>query len=125
MTSPSSAFLASLSSFFSSGFLSYTPRSAENGFWSFWSFEPPSHSKNPFFFFCSFDFSSFSKSSSKKELISSLSCSKLSSVAPLINEKTFSGWAFGFGIERVIMMKYGLDDIRNYYSGDIRFLEQF
>ncbi len=42
-----------------------------------------------------------------------------------INEKTFSGWAFGFGIERVIMMKYGLDDIRNYYSGDIRFLEQF
>lgn len=37
----------------------------------------------------------------------------------------FSGWAFGFGIERVIMMKYGLDDIRNYYSGDIRFLEQF
>lgn len=42
-----------------------------------------------------------------------------------INSKEFSGWAFGFGIERVIMMKYGLDDIRNYYSGDIRFLEQF
>lgn len=37
----------------------------------------------------------------------------------------YSGWAFGFGIERVIMMKYGIDDIRNYYSGDIRFLEQF
>lgn len=42
-----------------------------------------------------------------------------------INPQEFSGWAFGFGIERVIMMKYGLDDIRNYYSGDIRFLEQF
>jgi phenylalanyl-tRNA synthetase alpha chain len=42
-----------------------------------------------------------------------------------INPDEFSGWAFGFGIERVIMMKYGLDDIRNYYSGDIRFLEQF
>lgn len=42
-----------------------------------------------------------------------------------IDEATASGWAFGFGIERVIMMKYGLDDIRNYYSGDIRFLEQF
>lgn len=42
-----------------------------------------------------------------------------------INSEKFSGWAFGFGIERVIMMKYGLDDIRNYYSGDIRFLEQF
>jgi phenylalanyl-tRNA synthetase alpha chain len=42
-----------------------------------------------------------------------------------INPQKYSGWAFGFGIERVIMMKYGLDDIRNYYSGDIRFLEQF
>ena len=42
-----------------------------------------------------------------------------------IDPDKFSGWAFGFGIERVIMMKYGLDDIRNYYSGDIRFLEQF
>jgi phenylalanyl-tRNA synthetase alpha chain len=42
-----------------------------------------------------------------------------------IDSEKFSGWAFGFGIERVIMMKYGLDDIRNYYSGDIRFLEQF
>ncbi|PIY72242.1 phenylalanine--tRNA ligase subunit alpha [Candidatus Roizmanbacteria bacterium CG_4_10_14_0_8_um_filter_33_9] len=37
----------------------------------------------------------------------------------------YSGWAFGFGIERVIMMKYGVDDIRNYYSGDMRFLSQF
>ena len=42
-----------------------------------------------------------------------------------IDPKKFSGWAFGFGIERVIMMKYSLDDIRNYYSGDVRFLEQF
>ncbi len=42
-----------------------------------------------------------------------------------INPNEFTGWAFGFGIERVIMMKYGLDDIRNYYGGDIRFLEQF
>jgi len=42
-----------------------------------------------------------------------------------IDPKIYTGWAFGFGIERVIMMKYGLDDVRNYYSGDIRFLEQF
>jgi len=42
-----------------------------------------------------------------------------------IDPDEFSGWAFGFGIERVIMMKYGIDDIRNYYSGDIRFLKQF
>ncbi len=42
-----------------------------------------------------------------------------------IDPSVYSGWAFGFGIERVIMMKYGIDDIRNYYAGDIRFLEQF
>lgn len=42
-----------------------------------------------------------------------------------IDPREYSGWAFGFGIERVIMMKYGIDDIRNYYTGDIRFLEQF
>ncbi len=42
-----------------------------------------------------------------------------------INPKKYSGWAFGFGIERVNMMKYGIDDIRSYYSGDIRFLNIF
>jgi len=42
-----------------------------------------------------------------------------------IDYEKYSGWAFGFGIERIIMMKYGIDDIRNYYNGDIRFLEQF
>lgn len=42
-----------------------------------------------------------------------------------IDPEIYTGWAFGFGIERVIMMKYGLEDIRNYYAGDIRFLEQF
>jgi phenylalanyl-tRNA synthetase alpha chain len=42
-----------------------------------------------------------------------------------INSALYTGWAFGFGIERVIMMKYGINDIRYYYSSDIRFLEQF
>jgi phenylalanyl-tRNA synthetase alpha chain len=42
-----------------------------------------------------------------------------------IDPSIYSGWAFGFGIERVNMMKYGIDDIRNYYSGDIRFLNIF
>ncbi|MFZ2206879.1 MAG: phenylalanine--tRNA ligase subunit alpha [Microgenomates group bacterium] len=42
-----------------------------------------------------------------------------------IDPLTYSGWAFGFGIERVNMMKYGIDDIRNYYTGDIRFLKLF
>jgi len=42
-----------------------------------------------------------------------------------IDPSVYSGWAFGFGIERVNMMKYGIDDIRNYYTGDIRFLHIF
>ena len=42
-----------------------------------------------------------------------------------INPDIYSGWAFGFGPERCFMMKTGLTDIRDFYSGDIRFLEQF
>jgi phenylalanyl-tRNA synthetase alpha chain len=37
----------------------------------------------------------------------------------------FSGFAAGFGPERISMMKYGIDDIRWFYSGDVRFIEQF
>ncbi|MBX0326807.1 phenylalanine--tRNA ligase subunit alpha [Oscillochloris sp. ZM17-4] len=37
----------------------------------------------------------------------------------------FSGFAGGFGPERIALLKYGIDDIRNFYSGDVRFVEQF
>ena len=37
----------------------------------------------------------------------------------------YSGFAFGLGIERIVMIKYGIDDIRNFYANDLRFLEQF
>jgi len=36
-----------------------------------------------------------------------------------------SGWALGMGPERIAMLKYGIDDIRGFYSGDLRFLQQF
>lgn len=36
-----------------------------------------------------------------------------------------SGFAFGMGVERVAMLKYGLDDIRMFYESDLRFLTQF
>jgi phenylalanyl-tRNA synthetase alpha chain len=36
-----------------------------------------------------------------------------------------SGFAFGMGVERITMLKYGIDDIQLFYQGDIRFLEQF
>ncbi len=37
----------------------------------------------------------------------------------------FSGFAFGLGVERIAMLKYGIDDIRLYYENDLRFLSQF
>lgn len=37
----------------------------------------------------------------------------------------YSGFAFGIGAERIAMLKYGIDDIRHFYSNDIRFLRQF
>ena len=36
----------------------------------------------------------------------------------------YSGYAFGMGIERQAMNKYGVDDIRLFYSNDVRFLER-
>ncbi|MCF7669401.1 MAG: phenylalanine--tRNA ligase subunit alpha [Verrucomicrobia bacterium] len=39
--------------------------------------------------------------------------------------EVWSGWAFGFGIERIAMIRYGINDIRLFYENDIRFLEQF
>ena len=39
--------------------------------------------------------------------------------------EVFSGFAGGFGPERIAMLKYGIDDLRNFYSGDVRFVEQF
>ena len=37
----------------------------------------------------------------------------------------FSGFAFGLGIERIAMLRYGIDDIRLFYENDLRFLKQF
>ena len=42
-----------------------------------------------------------------------------------IDPEKYSGFAFGLGIERITMTKYGIDDIRLFYENDERFLEQF
>ncbi|MBC8346742.1 MAG: phenylalanine--tRNA ligase subunit alpha [Candidatus Marinimicrobia bacterium] len=42
-----------------------------------------------------------------------------------IDSDIWHGFAFGMGIERICMLKYGIDDIRLLYQGDMRFLEQF
>lgn len=42
-----------------------------------------------------------------------------------IDAKEYQGWAFGFGLTRLVMMRYGIDDIRVLQSGDLRFVRQF
>ena len=42
-----------------------------------------------------------------------------------IDSKKYSGYAFGMGIERIAMLKYGVDDLRLFFENDIRFLKQF
>jgi len=41
------------------------------------------------------------------------------------NPEQVTGWAFGMGVERVAMLKYGIDDIRLFFENDMRFLGQF
>ena len=42
-----------------------------------------------------------------------------------IDPTKYQGFAFGMGMERVAMLKFGIDDIRAYYENDVRFLDQF
>jgi phenylalanyl-tRNA synthetase alpha chain len=42
-----------------------------------------------------------------------------------IDPEKYSGFAFGFGLDRLVMLKYGIDDVRLFHGGDLRFLEQF
>ncbi|MGL5416890.1 MAG: phenylalanine--tRNA ligase subunit alpha [Clostridium sp.] len=42
-----------------------------------------------------------------------------------IDPEVYSGFAFGFGVDRMVMLKYGIDDIRLLYESDMRFLDQF
>ena len=42
-----------------------------------------------------------------------------------IDPEVYSGFAFGMGLERITMLRYGINDIRLFYENDKRFLEQF
>jgi len=42
-----------------------------------------------------------------------------------VDVDSLTGFAFGFGLDRLVMMRFGVDDIRNLMGGDLRFLEQF
>lgn len=42
-----------------------------------------------------------------------------------VDPEKYTGFAWGMGVERICILKYGIDDIRTFYENDIRFLEQF
>lgn len=42
-----------------------------------------------------------------------------------IDPERYSGFAFGVGVDRLAVIRYGIDDIRHMYSGDLRFVQQF
>ena len=41
------------------------------------------------------------------------------------DSEKYTGFAFGMGVERIAMLKYGVDDIRHFYTNDLRFLRQY
>ncbi len=42
-----------------------------------------------------------------------------------IDPEEYSGFAFGMGIDRIAMLKYGIDDLRLFFENDMRFIKQF
>jgi len=42
-----------------------------------------------------------------------------------IDPEEFSGFAFGFGLERIAMVRYDIDEIKTFFDGDVRFLAQY
>jgi phenylalanyl-tRNA synthetase alpha chain len=42
-----------------------------------------------------------------------------------LDTEEFIGFAFGSGLERLTMLRYGINDLRLFYEGDLRFLKQF
>ena len=42
-----------------------------------------------------------------------------------IDPEVYSGFAFGMGLERMVMQRYNIDDLRLFYENDLRFLNQF
>jgi phenylalanyl-tRNA synthetase alpha chain len=42
-----------------------------------------------------------------------------------IDPERYTGYAFGMGVERFAMLRYGVDDLRQFFANDLRFLEQF
>jgi phenylalanyl-tRNA synthetase alpha chain len=92
---------------------------------SFFPFTEPSAEVDVLCFVCRGDGCRLCKASGWLEILGS------GMVHPRILERVgydpevYTGWAFGMGVERVAMLKYGVDDIRLFFENDLRFLAQF
>ena len=42
-----------------------------------------------------------------------------------IDSEMYQGFAFGLGVDRLTVLKYGINDLRHFFNHDLRFLEQF
>jgi phenylalanyl-tRNA synthetase alpha chain len=42
-----------------------------------------------------------------------------------VDAEVYSGFAFGMGVERLAMLRYGVNDLRLFFENDLRFLQQF
>jgi phenylalanyl-tRNA synthetase alpha chain len=42
-----------------------------------------------------------------------------------VDPEEFTGYAFGMGVERLAMLRYGINDLRTFFDNDLRFLRQF
>ena len=52
-------------------------------------------------------------------------CTRRSSTNVGYDAERYTGFAFGVGVERIALLRYGIDDIRHFYANDLRFLRQF
>ena len=52
-------------------------------------------------------------------------CTRRSSTGMGYDPERYTGFAFGVGVERIALLRYGVDDIRHFYANDLRFLRQF
>ena len=92
---------------------------------SFFPFTEPSAEVDVECFVCGGKGCSLCKGSGWIEILGSGSVDPNVFKAVNIDPEKYTGFAFGMGIERIAMLKYGVKDIRLFYASDLRFLKQF
>jgi phenylalanyl-tRNA synthetase alpha chain len=92
---------------------------------SFFPFTEPSAEMDVQCFFCSGKGCNICKNSGWIEILGCGMVHPNVLKAVKYDSEKYTGFAFGMGVERIAMIKYGIDDIRLFYENDLRFLKQF